>query len=136
MTCFETIIEAPGTSMAAASRSPAGSIRRLPEICRTNQFVAKLVNPGAEAEGYTKGHRVRGASRKYGAADAGRQGIAQAFLGVNLQVRLVSRQFRHEYTLNDSYGLASIYCRRPARNRRVRQSLSTNFGQAPYRASR
>lgn len=79
-----------------------------------DQFVAQLVNPNAEAEGFTGGILWRGAVnasmvRPMQAA----QGVAQVFLGVNLKCASCHDSFINEYTLADSYGLASIYAEGP-----------------------
>ncbi|MGH7944109.1 MAG: DUF1549 domain-containing protein [Opitutaceae bacterium] len=81
---------------------------------RYDQFVAELINPGAEAEGFTKGIIWRGAvNASMVPPMQAAQGIAQVFLGVNLKCASCHDSFINEYTLDDSYGLASIYADGP-----------------------
>jgi mono/diheme cytochrome c family protein len=78
------------------------------------QFVAQLINPGADAEGFTKGILWRGAvNASMVPPMQAAQGIAQVFLGVNLKCASCHDSFINEYTLDDSYGLASIYADGP-----------------------
>ncbi|MBC7367819.1 MAG: DUF1553 domain-containing protein [Undibacterium sp.] len=75
-----------------------------------DQFVAQLINPGAEAEGFAKGILWRGAvNASMVPPMQAAQGVAQVFLGVNLKCASCHDSFINEYTLKDSYGLASIY---------------------------
>ena len=75
-----------------------------------DQFVAQLVNPGADAEGFANGIIWRGAvNASMVPPMQAAQGIAQVFLGVNLKCASCHDSFINEYTLNDSYGLAGIY---------------------------
>ncbi len=79
-----------------------------------DQFVAQLINPGAEAEGFTKGILWRGAvNASMVPPMQAAQGIAQVFLGVNLKCASCHDSFINEYTLKDSYGLASVYADGP-----------------------
>lgn len=75
-----------------------------------DQFVAQLINPGAEAEGFANGILWRGAvNASMVPPMQAAQGVAQVFLGVNLKCASCHDSFINEYTLKDSYGLASIY---------------------------
>ena len=75
-----------------------------------DRFVAQLINPGADSEGFTKGILWRGAvNASMVPPMQAAQGIAQVFLGVNLKCASCHDSFINEYTLDDSYGLASIY---------------------------
>jgi len=79
-----------------------------------DQFVAQLINPGADAEGFANGIIWRGAvNASMVPPMQAAQGIAQVFLGVNLKCASCHDSFINEYTLNDSYGLASIYANGP-----------------------
>ncbi|MEX2043860.1 MAG: DUF1549 domain-containing protein [Opitutus sp.] len=79
-----------------------------------DQFVAQLLNPGAAAEGFTKGILWRGAvNASMVTPMQASQGIAQVFLGVNLKCASCHDSFINDYTLDDSYGLASIYADGP-----------------------
>jgi mono/diheme cytochrome c family protein len=79
-----------------------------------DRFVAELLHPGAEAEGFTKGILWRGAvNASMVPPMQAAQGIAQVFLGVNLKCASCHDSFINEYTLADAYGLASIYADGP-----------------------
>ncbi|HEV8541918.1 MAG TPA: DUF1549 domain-containing protein [Verrucomicrobiae bacterium] len=79
-----------------------------------NQFVGELLNPKSEAEGFTKGIVWRGvvnASQTPQMQAA--QNISQVFMGVNLKCASCHDSFINDWTLADSYGLASIYADGP-----------------------
>jgi mono/diheme cytochrome c family protein len=79
-----------------------------------NQFVAQLINPTPESEGFTKGIVWRGvvnASQTPQMQAA--QGICQVFMGVNLKCASCHDSFINDLTLADSYGLAGIYADAP-----------------------
>lgn len=79
-----------------------------------DQFVAQLLDPGALAEGFTRGILWRGAvNASMVPPMQASQGIAQVFLGVNLKCASCHDSFINDYTLNDAYGLASIYADGP-----------------------
>lgn len=79
-----------------------------------DQFVAQLIHPGAESEGFTKGILWRGAvNASMVPPMQAAQGIAQVFLGVNLKCASCHDSFINAYTLEDSYGIASIYANGP-----------------------
>lgn len=79
-----------------------------------DQFVAELVNPGAEAEGFTSGIIWRGAvNASMVPPMQAAQSIAQVFLGVNLKCASCHDSFINEYTLADAYGIAAIYADGP-----------------------
>lgn len=79
-----------------------------------DQFVAQLVNPNAEAEGFTKGIVWRGAvNASMVPPMQAAQSISQVFLGVNLKCASCHDSFINEYTLKDAYGLAAIYADGP-----------------------
>jgi len=79
-----------------------------------DQFVAQLLNPNAESEGFTKGILWRGAvNASMVPPMQAAQGIAQVFLGVNLKCASCHDSFINAYTLEDAYGLASIYANGP-----------------------
>jgi len=85
-------------------------IRNLPY----DRFVAQLISPNAEAEGFTNGITWRGAvNASMVPPMQAAQGVAQVFLGVNLKCASCHDSFINEYTLKDSYGLASIYADGP-----------------------
>ena len=75
-----------------------------------DQFVAKLVNPIPDSEGFTKGIVWRGvvnASQTPQMQVA--QNISQVFMGVNLKCASCHDSFINDLTLADAYGLAGIY---------------------------
>lgn len=75
-----------------------------------NQFVAQLINPTPESEGFTKGIVWRGvvnASQTPQMQAA--QNISQVFMGVNLKCASCHDSFINDLTLADAYGLAGIY---------------------------
>lgn len=79
-----------------------------------DRFVAELLNPGADSEGFTKGILWRGAvNASMVTPMQAAQGISQVFLGVNLKCASCHDSFINEYTLNDAYGLASVYADGP-----------------------
>jgi hypothetical protein len=79
-----------------------------------DRFVAELVNPSPDSEGFTKGIVWRGvvnASQTPQMQTA--QNIAQVFMGVNLKCASCHDSFINDLTLADSYGLAGIYADGP-----------------------
>lgn len=79
-----------------------------------DRFVAELIDPGAEAEGFASGIQWRGTvNASMVPPMQAAQGVAQVFLGVNLKCASCHDSFINEYTLKDSYGLASIYADGP-----------------------
>ena len=79
-----------------------------------NAFVAELVNPGTEAEGFANGITWRGTvNASMVPPMQAAQSVAQVFLGVNLKCASCHDSFINEYTLKDAYGLASIYANGP-----------------------
>jgi mono/diheme cytochrome c family protein len=79
-----------------------------------DQFVAQLVNPNAEAEGFTRGIVWRGAvNASMVPPMQAAQSISQVFLGVNLKCASCHDSFINEYTLKDAYGLAAVYADGP-----------------------
>jgi mono/diheme cytochrome c family protein len=88
------------------------------ESLRTNlpydHFVAQLVNPTPESEGFVRGITWRGvvnASQRPEMQAA--QSIAQVFMGVNLKCASCHDSFINDWRLSDAYGLASIYSEHP-----------------------
>ncbi|OYU97883.1 MAG: hypothetical protein CFE26_28525, partial [Verrucomicrobiales bacterium VVV1] len=79
-----------------------------------DRFVAQLINPGAEAEGFANGILWRGAvNASMVPPMQAAQSVAQVFLGVNLKCASCHDSFINEYTLKDAYGLASVYSEGP-----------------------
>lgn len=79
-----------------------------------DEFVAELIDPGMAAEGFTKGISWRGAvNASMLPPMQAAQGVAHVFLGVNLKCASCHDSFIDDYTLEDSYGLASVYAEGP-----------------------
>jgi hypothetical protein len=79
-----------------------------------DQFVAQLIDPTPESEGFVKGIVWRGvvnASQLPPLQAA--QNISQVFMGVNLKCASCHDSFINDWRLADSYGLASIYSDAP-----------------------
>ena len=79
-----------------------------------DQFVAELVNPTSDSEGFTRGIVWRGvvnASQTPQMQAA--QNIAQLFMGVNLKCASCHDSFINDLTLADAYGVAGIYADGP-----------------------
>jgi len=75
-----------------------------------DRFVAGLINPTPESEGFTKGIVWRGvvnASQTPQMQAA--QNISQVFMGVNLKCASCHDSFINDWMLADAYGLAGIY---------------------------
>ena len=79
-----------------------------------HKFVAELVNPTPESEGFTKGIVWRGVvNASQTPAMQAAQNISQVFMGVNLKCASCHDSFINDWTLADAYGLASIYADGP-----------------------
>lgn len=79
-----------------------------------DQFVAQLVNPKPESEGFVKGIVWRGvvnASQTPQMQAA--QNVSQVFMGVNLKCASCHDSFIDDWRLSDAYGLAGIYSDEP-----------------------
>jgi len=75
-----------------------------------DRFVAELINPTPESEGFVNGIVWRGvvnASQTPQMQAA--QNISQVFMGVNLKCASCHDSFINDWALADAYGLASIY---------------------------
>lgn len=105
-----------GTGYIDGGRKPitAWLYRALARNLPYDRFVAELINPGVEAEGFTKGIVWRGAvNASMVPPMQAAQGVAQVFLGVNLKCTSCHDSFINEYTLKDAYGLAGVYADGP-----------------------
>jgi hypothetical protein len=79
-----------------------------------DQFVAQLVDPTRENEGFVRGIVWRGvvnASQTPQMQTA--QNISQVFMGVNLKCASCHDSFINDWTLADAYGLANVYADSP-----------------------
>src|SRR5437879_2675391 len=79
-----------------------------------DRFVAQLVNPTPESEGFTKGIVWRGVVNASQTPEMQcAQNIGQVFMGVNLKCASCHNSFINNWKLADAYGLAGIYSDRP-----------------------
>src|SRR5712692_6024916 len=79
-----------------------------------DRFVAQLVNPTSESEGFSKGVVWRGvvnASQTPQMQAA--QNISQVFMGVNLKCASCHNSFINTWKLADAYGMAGVYADGP-----------------------
>ena len=79
-----------------------------------NEFVAELISPNAESEGFTKGIVWRGvvnASQVPPMQAA--QTISQVFMGLNMKCASCHDSFVNDWQLADAYALANIYSDQP-----------------------
>jgi hypothetical protein len=79
-----------------------------------DRFVAQLVNPTPESEGFAKGIVWRGvvnASQTPQMQAA--QNISQVFMGVNLKCASCHNSFINTWKLADAYGMAGVYADGP-----------------------
>jgi mono/diheme cytochrome c family protein len=111
-----------------------------------DQFVAQLVNPTPESEGFAKGIVWRGvvnASQTPQMQAA--QNISQVFMGVNLKCASCHDSFINDWMLSDAYGLASVYadhelemvrCDKPTGQVAAMKFLYPELGSIDPRASK
>ncbi len=79
-----------------------------------DQFVAQLVSPRPESEGFSKGIVWRGvvnASQLPPMQAA--QNISQVFMGVNLKCASCHDSFINDWALSEAYGMANLYSDEP-----------------------
>ncbi|MGV3533083.1 MAG: DUF1549 domain-containing protein, partial [Chthoniobacteraceae bacterium] len=75
-----------------------------------DQFVAELVNPNDESEGFSRGIIWRGVvNAAMQPPMQAAQSVSQVFLGVNLKCAACHDSFVSDWTLEDAYGLAAVY---------------------------
>jgi hypothetical protein len=79
-----------------------------------DRFVAELVNPTPESEGFVKGIVWRGVVNASQVPQMqAAQNISQVFLGVNLKCASCHDSFINDWALADAYGMASVYADEP-----------------------
>jgi len=79
-----------------------------------DRFVAQLVNPTPESDGFTRGIVWRGAVNASQVPPMqAAQNISQIFMGVNLKCASCHDSFINDWTLAEAYGLANIYSDEP-----------------------
>jgi hypothetical protein len=75
-----------------------------------DQFVAQLIHPTPESEGFVKGIVWRGVVNASQTPEMqAAQNISQVFMGVNLKCASCHDSFINDWTLADAYALANIY---------------------------
>jgi mono/diheme cytochrome c family protein len=75
-----------------------------------NAFVAELVNPGPESDGFVKGIVWRGVvNASMLPPMQAAQNVSQVFMGTNLKCASCHDSFVDDWSLADSYGMAGIY---------------------------
>ena len=111
-----------------------------------DQFVAQLVDPPKECEGFARGIIWRGtvnASQLPPMQAA--QNTSQVFMGVNLKCASCHDSFVNDYTLADAYGLAAVFsdgplelvhCDQPTGQMSVARALYSQLGTIDPKADR
>src|SRR6185295_18640063 len=75
-----------------------------------DKFVAQLINPTPDSEGFVKGIVWRGVvNASMTPPMQAAQNISQVFMGVNLKCASCHDSFINDWSLADSYGLASVF---------------------------
>jgi hypothetical protein len=75
-----------------------------------NEFVARLIHPSPESEGFVKGIVWRGVVNASQTPEMqAAQNISQVFMGVNLKCASCHDSFINDWTLADAYALANVY---------------------------
>ncbi len=79
-----------------------------------NQFVAELVNPTPESEGFIKGIVWRGVVNASQIPEMqAAQNISQVFMGINMKCASCHDSFINDLQLSDAYSIANIYSEKP-----------------------
>ena len=111
-----------------------------------DEFVAELVNPTSESEGFSKGIVWRGvvnASQTPQMQAA--QTISQVFMGLNMKCASCHDSFVNDWQLSDAYALANIYadeqleifqCDKPTGKKAATKFLYPEFGEIDASASK
>ncbi|MEO7318372.1 MAG: DUF1549 domain-containing protein, partial [Chthoniobacteraceae bacterium] len=75
-----------------------------------DRFVAQLINPNKQSEGFTRGIIWRGnVNASMLPPMQAAQNVSQVFLGVNLKCASCHDSFVNDWSLSDAYGLAAVY---------------------------
>ncbi len=111
-----------------------------------DRFVAELVNPTPESEGFTRGIIWRGvvnASQTPPVQAA--QNISQVFMGLNLKCASCHDSFVNDWQLSDAYALANIFsdepleifqCDKPLGKKAATKFLYPEFGEIDANTSK
>ena len=79
-----------------------------------DRFVAQLISPSKESEGFTRGIIWRGnVNASMLPPMQAAQNVSQVFLGVNLKCASCHDSFVNDWALSDAYGLAAAYADEP-----------------------
>lgn len=79
-----------------------------------DEFVANLINPTAESEGFIKGIVWRGVVNSSQTPQMqAAQNVSQVFMGVNLKCASCHDSFVNQWRLSDAYGLAAVFSDKP-----------------------
>ncbi len=91
-----------------------------------DKFVAQLINPVPESEGFAKGIIWRGAvSASQRPEVQAAQNVSQVFMGINMKCNSCHDSFISDWKLADAYGLAGIYSDAPMEMYRCEVPLGT-----------
>jgi len=111
-----------------------------------DQFVAKLIHPTPESEGFVKGIVWRGVVNASQTPEMqAAQNISQVFMGVNLKCASCHDSFINDWTLADAYALANIYsdknlelfeCDKPTGKQAARRFIYPQLGDIDSNASK
>ena len=106
-----------------------------------DRFVAALVNPTPESEGFVKGIVWRGVVNASQTPEMqAAQNISQVFLGVNLKCASCHDSFVSDWTLAEAYGMAAVYapgplemfrCDKPTGTTATARFLYPQLGEIP-----
>ena len=122
----------PGFITEAGSKSPL-AISFPPENSTYEAMVKDLIhpNPGSE-KGFIKGIAWRGEVNSSQRTEMqAAQNVSQSLLGINLKCASCHNSFVNNITLEQSYGFASIFSRKPLEMHRC-DALSVNSRSLPF----
>lgn len=102
-------------------------------------FVAQLINPTPDSEGFTKGIVWRGVVNASQVPQMqAAQNISQIFMGINMKCASCHDSFINDWQLSDAYALANIYsdeqmelfiCDKPTGKKAATKFLYPEFGE-------
>jgi mono/diheme cytochrome c family protein len=106
-----------------------------------DQFVAELIHPNVDSEGFTKGIVWRGVvnASQIPPMQAA-QNVSQVFMGINLKCASCHDSFVNDWQLADSYGLANLFsdetleialCDKPTGKKAETKFLFPELGSIP-----
>jgi hypothetical protein len=111
-----------------------------------DQFVAGLIHPTTQAEGFIRGIVWRGVVNSSQTAEMqAAQNVSQVFMGINLKCASCHDSFISNWKLEDAYNLASVFaekplgvyrCDTPAGTTATARFLYSELGELPADASR